>query len=414
MDSQHLGFGNGRIFRRPLMAISPRSTSPPHDRYEEIAVRRGVGAGAESIAGVMERLAERARQSFRPLPAPTGAAPYHLSLDSVLAADDMARIHDNNLLVFQTTGDTGGVADPRPQQRVAQSMISDFNRAEASRRPAFFYLIGDAVYFKGQAEDYFPQFYEPYEDYPAPIFAIPGNHDGDGLENGRSLDAFVRNFCAATPVLSPDAGHDIARDAMTQPNVYFTLETPLATIIGLYSNVPEGGVIQPEQLTWFTEELRMAPADRALFVAVHHPLYSLDDHHSGSPAMLQAFRAAIQDADRIPDVILTGHVHNYQRFTWRIGGHEVPLIVAGAGGYHNLHKIPKVRGRRLETPYREAGSDATLEQYIDRQHGFLRVEVTNSTVTGKYYQLSNNEADERGERVDLFRLDLSSHRLLAH
>jgi acid phosphatase type 7 len=411
MSSQQLGFGNARVFRRPLVAIASKAVSARPGQIEALIARESGSAEAVSIGRVMERMAERARQSFQALPAPTGSSPYHLSLDSVLAADDVTRIRDQNLLVFQTAGDTGGVNDSEPQRRVVQCMLTDFDRVETSRRPAFFFHLGDVVYFKGEAREYYPQFYEPYEDYPAPIFALAGNHDGSGWENGRSLDAFVRNFCATTPNLSADA-MDITRDAMTQPNVYFTLETPLATIIGLYSNVPEGGVIQADQLAWFTEELATAPHDRALFVAVHHPLYSLDDHHSGSQAMVDAFRRAVDDSGRIPDVVLTAHVHNYQRFTWRVRGREIPLIVAGGGGYQNLHKIPKRHGHRLETPFREAGSDATLEHYVDRRHGFLRIEVTNTTVTGKYYQVPSDEDNDRGDRVDLFRLDLESHRLM--
>jgi DNA repair exonuclease SbcCD nuclease subunit len=48
--------------------------------------------------------------------------------------------------------------------------------------------------------DYPTQFYEPYQYYPAPIFAIAGNHDGDTrIEKGDppdtelSLDGFF--FC---------------------------------------------------------------------------------------------------------------------------------------------------------------------------------------------------------------------------
>ena len=45
---------------------------------------------------------------------------------------------------------------------------------------------------------------------------------------------------------------------MTQPNVYWALDTPLATIIGVYSNVPLGGKFDDTQISWFTNELRTA------------------------------------------------------------------------------------------------------------------------------------------------------------
>ncbi len=45
-------------------------------------------------------------------------------------------------------------------------------------KPAFLFHLGDVVYDFGEAQYYYDQFYEPYRNYPAPIFAIPGNHDG--------------------------------------------------------------------------------------------------------------------------------------------------------------------------------------------------------------------------------------------
>ena len=46
-------------------------------------------------------------------------------------------------------------------------------------RPLFLYHLGDVVYNFGQASEYYKQFFTPYKNYPAPVFAIPGNHDGD-------------------------------------------------------------------------------------------------------------------------------------------------------------------------------------------------------------------------------------------
>ena len=45
---------------------------------------------------------------------------------------------------------------------------------------------------------------------------------------------------------------------MTQPNVYWTLLHAWVTIIGLYTNVPEGGAIAEDQLGWPTTERRAA------------------------------------------------------------------------------------------------------------------------------------------------------------
>ena len=73
-----------------------------------------------------------------------------------------------------------------------------------------------------------------------------------------SLKAFVDNFCAKTSHITPDA-EEVNRPAMIQPNVFWTLEAPFVNIIGLYSNVPDGGEIRDFQFNWFVEELRNSP-----------------------------------------------------------------------------------------------------------------------------------------------------------
>ena len=149
----------------------------------------------------------------------------------------------------------------------------------------------------------------------------------------------MENFCAPVPEYTQEAG-DSQRQAMTQPHVYWTLEAPYATILGLYTNVPEGGQLDPYQIAWLKEEMRTAPKEKALIVAMHHPIYSLDSHHSGSAYLHAILDNAMQETKRLPDLVLAGHVHNYQRFTRRYDGKtEIPYIVAGAGGYFHRHQM---------------------------------------------------------------------------
>lgn len=140
-------------------------------------------------------------------------------------------------MVFHMVGDTGGVHGAEVQEAIAEHMESQFQNAPDD--PAFYYNLGDVVYFNGLTRHYNDQFYEPYQHYPARIFAIPGNHDGDTQvrpgdepDSEPTLKGFVTNFCDSQP-------HYLSayRPTMTQPYVYWTLDTPLATIIGLYSNV---------------------------------------------------------------------------------------------------------------------------------------------------------------------------------
>jgi acid phosphatase type 7 len=204
---------------------------------------------------------------FHPLPPPTGSEPFHLNLQAILPEVQYQTIVDRKKLTFHLNGDMGGIKFAVPQQLVAKGMEDDFDVSkDASENPAFLYITGDCVYFNGEVTQYYVQFYEPYEFYPAPIFAVPGNHDGDNLPGQNTLDGFVRNFCAPNPVKMPES-QDSHRTAMTQPNVYWTLVTPLVNIIGLYSNVPAGGDIRSPQTDWLINELKTLPTDRPLFVA---------------------------------------------------------------------------------------------------------------------------------------------------
>lgn len=354
-----------------------------------------------------------ARQPFRPLPPPTGAAPYHLDLADVLSADAIAAIERAGRIAFHVIGDVGGIKRPEDQVIVATKMEEDFHRAGQASTPSFLYLLGDVVYYWGEAEQYYPQFYEPYVHYPAPIFAVPGNHDGDMHDDTvPSLAAFVDNFCATRPHRTRDAG-DVPRDAMTQPNVYWTLVAPFVTIIGLYTNVPEGGELDADQIVWLEEELRTAPADRALLVAMHHPVYSADTLHSGSAYMATVLDDAIRRTGRSPDVALAGHVHDYQRFTRTVGDRQVPYIVAGAGGYWHLHKVGPAQAAPIPLPLRVSSTDVRLESYSDDRHGFLRLEVSANTVKGDYYTVPRSQERWRApvRHFDSFTLDLQQHRL---
>jgi hypothetical protein len=107
--------------------------------------------------------------------------------------------------------------------------------------------------------------------------------------------------------------------------------------------------------------------------------------------MKQIIETAAAAAGRHPDMILAGHVHDYQRLTKQhTDGTVTPYLITGAGGYHNLHRIRKVIGQTMVTPVTFADKDddpVTLERYSDDHHGFLRLEVTDTVITGRYYQV---------------------------
>jgi hypothetical protein len=321
--------------------------------------------------------------SFQPLPRPLGLPPYHFDIAEDFPAIAQA-VTQAKKLVFHVVGDTGGVKDGEYQDNVAQQMVEHL--ASADPKPQFCYHVGDVVYFTGAIDDYYAQFYEPYAHYDAPILAIPGNHDGevDDPTAQTSLDGWVEYFMQAHPDVDP-VSKDAPRVQLNLPNVYWTLVTPLATIIGMYTNVPEGGSIDSTQQQWITNEFATAPKDRALILALHHPIYSFDAYHSGSSKMADVLENAIRDTGRVPNLVLSGHVHDYQRIEQTISDEgPTPFIVTGNGGYHNLHKVTSAVGARAPD------SGAVLKYASDDSWGFMTLTIDETTISGVTTQVARD------------------------
>lgn len=187
-----------------------------------------------------------------PFPAPRGGVEPRLTLEQVFGGNSAAiqTITDNGQIVFHSTGDCGSTRGPATEDEVTDKLLSDFNEPDPKEEPQFHLLLGDIVYSFGEAKYYYDQFYEPYRDYPAPILAVAGNHDGMVAPDAHvaSLDAYLRNFCAAEFVVTPDAG-GLSRTAQIQPGVFFTFEAPFVRILVLYSNMLEDpGVIADDTI----------------------------------------------------------------------------------------------------------------------------------------------------------------------
>ena len=301
------------------------------------------------------------KDQLQPVPAPRTSPP-RMDLAEVLGSDTTASVAAAKKISFHSVGDTGA-AKVNHFQTAQQAIAHEAGVADAMARdvhqggadaPAFFFHLGDVVYNFGEGQYYYDQFYEPFRDYDRPIFAIPGNHDGavfgetPDLPQIPTLTAFLRNFCADAPGPSPDAG-GLVRSTMTQPGVYFTLDVPLVSIIGLYTNVIDGGPgvissenghypIPDDQLTFLSGELeRLKPqreaGERAVLVACHHPPVSADSKHGGTTGLADDIDHACRAAGLWPDAVLSGHAHLYQRFTREVDGREIPYVVSGSGGF---------------------------------------------------------------------------------
>ena len=164
------------------------------------------------------------------------------------------------------------------------------------------------------------------------------------------------------------------------------MRSQAVTIIGLYTNVPSGGVVKPDQADWLAAELTAAPADRPLIIALHHPPYSADAFHGGSAGMGEVLDTAFAASHRTPDLVITGHVHDYQRFTRTMAdGTTVPYIVAGNGGYHNLHRLAPGA-----VPGEQLADGVVFEFGDDTNWGFLSFTVDGRTLSAEYISVAKD------------------------
>jgi hypothetical protein len=186
---------------------------------------------------------------------------------------------------------------------------------------------------------------------------------------------------------------------MTQPNVYWYLQCPFVDIIGLYSNIDENsGYLEgatpqatpgPAQVNWLTQTLKSIKAARAksrkfLIIATHHPPYC-GGSHPASPQLVASLNKAYQAAGIWPDLFLSGHAHNYQRYevtlTTSGGALKVPHLVGGNGGY-GLGPIPK------EAVGSQVQPGVTLENKGEF-YGYLQLQISDSQIAVQVFDVKN-------------------------
>jgi hypothetical protein len=374
---------------------------------------------------------------IRPLPFPAargGMAEPVLRLADVLGAAGPATeasITASGQIVFHSVGDTGNVKSVDPQNAVTDKMMADFDDPQARDTPQFFFHLGDVIYNFGEAQYYYDQFYDPYRNYPEPILALAGNHDGMVAPdtNAVSLAAFLRNFCADPAmgfVATQEAG-GLNRTAQIQPGVYFTFEAPFVRIIALYSNTLEdpgvissqGGVfpeISDVQLTYLRAALTRCAKEKyagALILAHHHPAYTAGNKHGWSTDLLAEVDAICKETGVWPHAVLSAHAHNYQRFTRNNAGRQTPYIVAGGGG-HNVTRLTKKSAGALRTPMTvQDGADAVvLENYDDQNYGYLRIVVNASQLRIEYHPASDGAGAKTPD--DTVTVDLGTRTLAVY
>jgi hypothetical protein len=196
---------------------------------------------------------------------------------------------------------------------------------------------------------------------------------------------------------------------MIEPGVYWRLDAPFVQIIGLYSNLLENpgylegitdGKGDTSQLDWLGQTLSSiakGKEKKALIIATHHPPYS-QSGHSGSAEMNQSIDDICTKAGVFPDLFLSAHAHNYQRYTRRIGGKQIPYIVVGTGGMPH-QPVTAATGQPADTSH-QVTYDAAISAY-----GYLFVTASPKQVVVQFWQLGA----EHTTPFDPLTIDLATH-----
>ena len=399
--------------------------------------------------------AEHGIWSSVPAPPPAGQKPLNFS---AIDAEENQRIISSEKMSFAMVGCSGDPATGKKTKAVAKAMI-------AADDTSFFYHLGDIIYLqKGSGvtpggsevtdtpELWNSQFYAPYTAYPKRIVSVPGNHDGKSTPITNYMDA----FCSAPSKWpAPWKGNTTdKRPAMIQPYVYWRFDTPLAYIVGLYSNIVNGGMLDDPtayplftkgpQYQWLVAELKaIAAANRqnspkkAVLLAVHYPPYSgaanfdvRGDQAQGpgpnaskAPFLSVALQTAFDESEQRPDAIFSAHAHLFQRITYTFAdGSVMPCLVAGCGGHSPLEVLSDGCDGTPEKPPKAPfpvvtpgsfkfpkGDSAQVEFYEDGQSddgefGYLKVTIKRRTLTVKFIGADSQKT------LDRFKLDLDNHK----
>jgi hypothetical protein len=235
-----------------------------------------------------------------------------------------------------------------------------------------------------------------------------------------------------------------------QPGVYFTLDAPFVRIIGLFSNsLEDPGLISSEggkwkgvpdvQLAYLTAQLQNIRAQKysgAVLIAVHHPPFSYapppgkkgaSGSHSSSAPMLGEIDTICKAQGVYPHAFLSGHAHNYQRYTRKvtIGGNNytVPFVVSGNGGF-NVKGLTQARGgvtpgdpapgtdvMYLDANFGRIGTGLTINHVDDTHFGYLRITVDAKQIRIEFNPLASKGAPQPA--VDVVVVDLASHTVVS-
>ncbi len=353
-----------------------------------------------------------------------------MRLVDLIGQSEVDAIEQTGSLEFLATGDTGKGIDSA-QSNVVDAMTRDFQVNQPEKGATFFLNLGDIIYGPDKSSLYSNKFYRPNKPWLRPalgvdgvILGIPGNHDGEVRDekDKPSLKAFMENFCTAHAAGDGSMATSFGVKMPNQPGPYWWLSAPFLDLIGLYSNAAEDfGILGADdhdthQIDWLLNSLKTIAKSRgngernSLVIATHHPPYNqgLNEGgggHPGSPEMLAQVDDACKKTGVWPDLFISGHSHNYQRYMRTIatsaGEKVIPYLIAGTGGIGS-QRVPWNIGNfdSAHTVHYENGLGSAGEG--NPVYGYLRVHASKTIIQATFVQaLSDHRKDFETRAINL-------------
>jgi Icc-related predicted phosphoesterase len=237
-------------------------------------------------------------------------------------------------------------------------------QAIADARPAFVSIGGDIVYHGDDSNDWKTWDSETaiWRQHGIPVYPVLGNHD---LSGGKlALENYFQRF----PEL--------------KNNRYYAVRAANALLLVLDSSMAE---LSGPQGEWLASKLDNIPSEvEFVFVLLHHPPYtsSSDEKMYGGGHSARSEERDLgkmlekrQQTTDVRFVVLSGHVHNYERHAHN----GVTYFVSGGGGAH-AYRIVRAPG------------DPFPDNHINYHFLLVEVEHGNLNVTMNRLQLAKGKA----------------------
>lgn len=349
---------------------------------------------------------------------PGARVPYRVTLNGsvVFEAEAQARkAGAHRMIVF------GDAADGSKEQ-VAIS------KAVAAQNPDAVFITGDLVYGRGRAAEYRERFFPAYNGEAAPLLrrvpflGMPGNHDIPFAKwpdasvffaywslplNGPALTAGAPN---AAPVTAGVHDAVVAAAGPAFPRMAsYSFDYGQVHWTVLDSNVyTDWG--SPTLKAWLEADLRAARGAAWRIVALHHPLFQSSRSHFDDQWMRPI--SPILEKHGV-DLVLAGHVHNYQRtapLRFRPtkvglrgraveGTFTVDEAFDGRTATHAkgiIHIVTGAGGAELYDPWQtdaKASWQPWTRAFVSDRHSFTVLEVDGKTLKLRQLDAEGRELD---------------------